>query len=111
MICIFCCCYFSSIRKVSNVCITHSREYERALSTQIIMLAPLAPQFASELWAGFCSTPYHLADDDTNIQKDRDVLDQNWPEIDMDYKMNLDVLVSFGKRHIYLFRRGISYPK
>lgn len=87
-------CNLNSIRKVSKECLTHSREYERALATQIIMLAPLAPQFASELWSGFCSAPYHLADDDVSIRKDRDVLDQDWPQIDMEYNMNLNVLVS-----------------
>ena len=30
-----------------------SREYERGLGALIVMLAPLAPHFASELWAAF----------------------------------------------------------
>ena len=30
-----------------------SLQYERALGVQIIMLAPLAPHFASELWTAF----------------------------------------------------------
>ncbi|XP_043279045.1 probable leucine--tRNA ligase, mitochondrial isoform X2 [Venturia canescens] len=84
----------NSIRKVSNECVTHSREYERALATQIIMLAPLAPQFASELWSGFCSAPYHLADDDTSIRRDLDVLNQKWPVVDMKYNLDLDVFVN-----------------
>ncbi|KAK0082807.1 hypothetical protein PV326_007021 [Microctonus aethiopoides] len=81
----------NSLRKVSVKCLTHSREYERALATQIIMLAPFAPRFASELWAGFCSAPYHLIDDDECIQRDKDVLEQIWPTVDMDYKLELDV--------------------
>lgn len=32
-----------------------SEEFERTLATQIIMLSPLTPHYASELWAGFCS--------------------------------------------------------
>lgn len=76
---------------------THSREYERALAAQIIMLAPLAPQFASELWSGFCSAAYHLADDDTSIRKDLDVLEQKWPDVDMTYNLDLDVFVSFRR--------------
>lgn len=32
-----------------------SEAFERALEVQIIMLSPLTPHFASELWTGFCS--------------------------------------------------------
>ena len=70
-----------------------SPEFERALATQITMLAPLAPHFASELWAGFCSAPHRFAND-KSIQWDKDVLEQTWPEIDMNYKMRLRVYVS-----------------
>lgn len=32
-----------------------SEEFERTLGALIVMLAPITPHFASELWAGFCS--------------------------------------------------------
>lgn len=85
----------NSLRKVALKSLTHSPEYERTLATQIIMLAPFAPRFASELWAGFCSAPYYLIDDQKFIQRDKDVLVQSWPEIDQNYELDLDVFVSF----------------
>ncbi|XP_053592881.1 leucine--tRNA ligase, mitochondrial isoform X1 [Microplitis demolitor] len=84
----------NSLRKVSLKCLTHSSEYERTLATQIIMLAPLAPRFASELWSGFCSAPYHLVNDDLFIQRDKDVLEQKWPEVDSNYELDIDVIVN-----------------
>lgn len=67
-----------------------SREFERALAVQIIMLAPLAPHFASELWAAFCSAKHHLISE-TEVQLDKDVMEQAWPEIDMNYNMVLQI--------------------
>lgn len=32
-------------------------QYERTLGTVIVCLAPIAPMFASELWAGFSAAP------------------------------------------------------
>ncbi|XP_035735793.1 probable leucine--tRNA ligase, mitochondrial [Vespa mandarinia] len=82
----------NSLRKVCNECKLKSREYERALATQIIMLAPLVPHFASELWTAFCSIPHHLINKE-EVLLDKDVLEQKWPEIDMDYKMKMNVYV------------------
>uniref|UniRef100_A0A0C9R6J9 leucine--tRNA ligase n=1 Tax=Fopius arisanus TaxID=64838 RepID=A0A0C9R6J9_9HYME len=84
----------NSIRKVQLDCVAHSREYERALAAQIIMLAPMAPQFASELWSGFCSAKYHLAGDDETLNIDKDVLEQQWPEIDPEYELDLSIIVN-----------------
>ena len=39
-----------------------SREFERCVAALVIMLAPLAPMFASELWAGIRSVPHKLSD-------------------------------------------------
>ena len=33
------------------------REFERTLGTVLVCLAPMAPMFASELWAGFAAAP------------------------------------------------------
>ncbi|GAB1862264.1 leucine--tRNA ligase [Camponotus japonicus] len=83
----------NSLRKVSIECLRKSREYERALAVQIIMLAPFAPHFASELWATFCSVKHHLIDNN-EVSLDKDVLEQKWPEIDMDYKLILNVYMN-----------------
>lgn len=81
------------MRKVSIECVRKSREYERALAVQIIMLAPFAPHFASELWAIFRSAKYHLVDD-TEVDLNKDLFEQRWPDIDMDYNLVMNVYVS-----------------
>lgn len=83
----------NSLRKVSKLCVARSPQFERALAVQLIMLAPLAPHYASELWSGFCSAPHRMSNDDT-IQWDKDVLEQSWPQIDMNYKMRLRVFMN-----------------
>lgn len=40
-----------------------SIQYERALGVQIIMLAPLAPHFASELWSAFVDNAHRRSSD------------------------------------------------
>ncbi|XP_078034011.1 leucyl-tRNA synthetase, mitochondrial [Augochlora pura] len=94
----------NSLRKVCLNCMQKSREFERALAVQIIMLAPVAPHFASELWAGFCSVKHHLISKD-EVNLDKDVMEQTWPEIDMDYKMVL--LTSVNSKHV----KKIKVPK
>ncbi|KAF3427915.1 hypothetical protein E2986_00179 [Frieseomelitta varia] len=83
----------NSIRKVSTECMKKSREYERALATQIIMLAPFAPHFASELWSAFSTAKHHLIDKN-EIELDKDVMEQKWPEIDINYKMAVEVRIN-----------------
>ena len=41
------------MQKIPKHLIGESEQFERALGAQIIMLAPLAPHFASELWSAF----------------------------------------------------------
>ncbi|XP_017888078.1 probable leucine--tRNA ligase, mitochondrial isoform X2 [Ceratina calcarata] len=83
----------NSLRKVSTECMNKSREYERALAVQIIMLAPFAPHFASELWSAFCAAKHHLISED-EVDLDTDVMEQKWPEIDKNYNMTLEVRVN-----------------
>ncbi|XP_034946291.1 probable leucine--tRNA ligase, mitochondrial [Chelonus insularis] len=83
----------NSLRKISLRCLISSPEFERTLATQIIMLAPIAPRFASELWSGFCSAPYFLIDNDPFMNREKDVLEQRWPEVDMNYKLNLHIRI------------------
>ncbi|CAH1783237.1 unnamed protein product [Owenia fusiformis] len=57
---------------------TYSSEYERMLSELVVMVAPMAPMFASELWEGMKSAN-HIS----NCQDwESPVLSQNWPKID-----------------------------
>lgn len=81
-----------SLRKVSIECLKKSREFERALAVQIIMLAPFAPHFASELWAIYRSAKYLV--NDTEVDMYKDLFEQRWPDIDMDYNLNMKVFVS-----------------
>lgn len=69
------------------------KEYERALATQIIMLAPMAPHFASELWRKFTSVPNRTNKQISDIKWDCDVLEQTWPDVDKEYKLDLSVKV------------------
>lgn len=52
------------------------------------MLAPMAPHFASELWSGFQSAPNRLSNNE-EYNFDKNVLEQTWPNIDMDYCLDL----------------------
>lgn len=70
------------------------KEYERALATQIIMLAPMAPHFASELWRKFTSVPNRRNKEISDIKWDLDVLEQTWPDVDREYQLDLSVKVS-----------------
>ncbi|KAL7306946.1 hypothetical protein TKK_0000704 [Trichogramma kaykai] len=90
----------NDLKRAAKPCIALGREYERALAAQIIMLAPLAPHFASELWAGFCKAPHRLVNDG-EFDWDKDVLQQRWPEVDMEYKLKLNVKMN-GKEFLKL---------
>lgn len=67
-------------------------QFERALSILIIMLAPFAPHFASELWAGFVKAPNRICTTG-EILWDKPVLLQPWPRIDSDYSLPVNVII------------------
>lgn len=54
----------------------------------MILLAPMAPHFASELWSGFTSVPNRL-NTSSEVNWDKTVLEQKWPIVDFDYKLDL----------------------
>lgn len=83
----------NSLRKVGIECLRKSREYERALAVQIIMLAPFAPHFASELWSIFCSAKHHLIDN-AEVDLDKALFEQKWPDIDMEYNLAMNVYIN-----------------
>ncbi|XP_068092433.1 leucine--tRNA ligase, mitochondrial [Hyperolius riggenbachi] len=68
---------YSSLRVVQ-----HSREYENALASLIIMLSPMAPHLASELWKGMGQVEHKQC---TQYNWNTDVLHQAWPTIDSEY--------------------------
>lgn len=72
----------------------YGKQYERALAAQLIMLAPMAPHFASELWSKFASAPNRINNSLTELQWDEDVLSQMWPEIDQNYQLDLVIKVN-----------------
>lgn len=71
-------------------------EYERALCTLVIMLAPMAPHFAMELWTGLTSAPYKQSEFNWNIP----LLKQPWPEVDMSYCLELVVKLNGKKQGV-----------
>lgn len=80
--------YTKYLRHNSRGEIIFGQQFERALAALIIMLAPMAPHFASEMWAGFTDVA-HFREISYDISKP--VLEQDWPQVDMDY--GLDLLV------------------
>ncbi|KAG5674755.1 hypothetical protein PVAND_004705 [Polypedilum vanderplanki] len=83
----------SAIRRAPTDVIAFGEQYERALSAQIIMLAALAPHFASELWSRFVTAPNRVLVKSNYFDWNLDVLQQRWPKVDPDYKINFTVKV------------------
>ncbi|XP_076272957.1 leucyl-tRNA synthetase, mitochondrial isoform X2 [Rhynchophorus ferrugineus] len=95
----------NSIRRSPAAVIAHSLQYERALATQLILLSPLAPHFASELWSGFVSAPNRL-NHSGEIDWDKTVLEQDWPEIDADYELDLVCQVNGHENCVVKYKRA-----
>ncbi|KAK2149677.1 hypothetical protein LSH36_442g02004 [Paralvinella palmiformis] len=68
---------------------------ERALADLIIMLAPFCPMYAMALWDNFRKATPHLCD---GFQWDKSVWEQQWPEVDGDYKMFIKVKVNGAEK-------------
>ncbi|XP_073839424.1 leucyl-tRNA synthetase, mitochondrial isoform X2 [Musca autumnalis] len=84
----------NSLRRAPKHVMRYSKQFERALASQIIMLAPMAPHFASELWSKFASASNRINSSSNELQWDKDVLSQKWPEIDQHYQLDLAVKVN-----------------
>ncbi|GFS06510.1 leucine--tRNA ligase [Elysia marginata] len=76
--------YTSWLTKVPHEVSRGSKAYERALADLIIMISPMAPHFASELWSGFRSCTLYNSHSWAS-----DVLDQEWPKLDENFMMPL----------------------
>lgn len=84
----------NAIRRSTDKVAAFSRQYERAMAAQIIMLAPMAPHFASELWQQFVALPGRLNPNSEEIQWDKDIFEQRWPVVDEDYPLDLTLKVN-----------------
>ncbi|NXN06440.1 SYLM protein, partial [Indicator maculatus] len=67
----------------------HSREFEDSLASLCIMVAPMAPHIASEMWKGLAHMQNKLC---PHYQWDADVLHQSWPKVDLKYLQPSDVV-------------------
>ncbi|XP_076449500.1 putative leucine--tRNA ligase, mitochondrial [Babylonia areolata] len=81
--------FSSTLGKVPEAVRQESGEYGRCLADLCIMVAPMAPCFASEMWAGLASVCRTSTLHDSSYLWDRTVLDQAWPVIDASYKLPL----------------------
>jgi leucyl-tRNA synthetase len=84
----------NTIRRAPADVVALGEQYERALSAQIIMLAPLAPSFASELWARFISAPNRVAEKSLYIDWNAGVFEQKWPIVDANHKIEFCVKIN-----------------
>lgn len=81
----------NAIRKATPDVVARGENYERALATQIIMLSPMAPHFASELWARFLSAKSRVNEKSEHINWHGDVFSQKWPTVDDYHEVELTV--------------------
>ncbi|XP_055373598.1 leucine--tRNA ligase, mitochondrial [Condylostylus longicornis] len=100
----------NALRRAPKNVIKFGSHYETALAAQLIMLAPIAPHFASELWSRFCSTPNRINTNLVDIEWDRDVLRQKWPDIDMEYNLDFTVKINgFENCIVKIPRKQLDY--
>lgn len=81
----------NSIRRATPDVEALGANYERALAAQIIMLAPMAPHFASELWARFTTAPNRVTETSDHINWEADVFSQQWPKVDPHLEVEIEV--------------------
>ncbi|KAG8260114.1 leucyl-tRNA aminoacylation [Homalodisca vitripennis] len=70
----------------------HCVEFERALAMQVVALAPIAPHFSAELWAGLATSAGLKTTSEFNWSRPAHL--QAWPCLDSDYKRELTCSVS-----------------
>ncbi|KAM4028229.1 leucine--tRNA ligase, mitochondrial isoform 1-T2 [Anomaloglossus baeobatrachus] len=69
--------------------VQHSREFEDALASLIIMISPMAPHLASELWKGMGHVAHKLCH---QYNWSTDVLSHTWPTVDPEYLSQPDTV-------------------
>ena len=72
----------------------HGKQYEIALASQIIMLSPLAPHFASELWSRLVGASARANEVCKEIDWSTSVFEQKWPEVDPNFLLELTFKVN-----------------
>ncbi|NWX85225.1 SYLM protein, partial [Nothoprocta pentlandii] len=77
------------LHQASQPLILHSAEFEDALATLCIMVAPMAPHIASEMWKGLAHMQHKLC---AHHNWEADVLHQSWPQVDPEYLRPSDVV-------------------
>jgi leucyl-tRNA synthetase len=96
----------NSIRRAPADVVALSEQYERALSAQIIMLAPFAPHFASELWCRFVSAPNRIGVTSKYIDWNVDIFHQQWPPVDSNHQVEFNVKVNNSVIHKFKYPCG-----
>ncbi|XP_034985314.1 leucine--tRNA ligase, mitochondrial isoform X1 [Zootoca vivipara] len=69
----------NTLSQASQPVVLHSAEFEDALATLFVMLAPMAPHISSEIWKGLSHAQNKLC---THHLWHMDVLQQSWPTVD-----------------------------
>lgn len=69
----------------------------------LIMISPMAPHFASEMWSRFVSAPHRK---NLEINWNSDILHQNWPEVDDTHDLSVMVKVNCIDSATYKFPRA-----
>ncbi|KAL1130657.1 hypothetical protein AAG570_011899 [Ranatra chinensis] len=77
----------NSLRNTRPAVMASSQEFEKALGCLLIMIAPMAPHFANELWSIFQTAEARI--DNQFFDWDKPLLKQSWPQLDSDYKLEL----------------------
>ncbi|CAH0381076.1 unnamed protein product [Bemisia tabaci] len=88
---------FTLLSNCSNASIRSGKEFERALAEMIILMAPMAPHFAAQLWQGIALVPYRLNENEFNWSGT--VFEQKWPVVDDNFPMYLIVQVDNDMKH------------
>ena len=69
--------------------------FEEALATLIISIAPMAPHYASELWHGFISASGRVNESTSKIHWEKPVLEQPWPKVDGAFQLSCHIHVCY----------------
>lgn len=68
-----------------------SGEFQRGLFTAIMLLAPMAPHFSSELFAGLTTGLSKKHFFDGQIDWEKSLFHQKWPELDENYNLKFNI--------------------
>ncbi|XP_062980222.1 leucine--tRNA ligase, mitochondrial [Elgaria multicarinata webbii] len=81
--------FSNTLSQASQQLVLHSAEFEDALATLSVLLAPMAPHLSSEIWKGLSHVQNKLC---THHHWDMEVLQQPWPTLDPEYVQKPDIV-------------------